>query len=219
MQPHCLTIHTSNCRPMHTTAQHTKPRAPLDARNPELSSRRRTHSSSHAPAVQSHKTIVLHFSNLFLQFSNTLKIGRGILEFYESLFEPYVPEPVRYKTVCSYNFPLYPRYGLYLNACTRGPGLVRNEERLGSFRTSQIKCSLGCTIILLNLWRRLHAESFLRKGVSSRDSRFFVKSFVATASMLCVALFDAWKRDEKRHFSSSLAEKILSSIPVLSLLD
>ena len=105
---------------MHTTAQYTKPSAPLDARNPELSSRRRTHSSSHAPAVQSHKTIVLHFSNLFLQFSNTLKIGRGILEFYESLFEPYVPEPVRYKTVCSYNFPLYPRYGLYLNACTRG---------------------------------------------------------------------------------------------------
>ena len=81
--------------------------------------------------------------------------------------------------------------------CLRSDSELPNEERLGSFRTSQIKCSLGCTIILLNLWRRLHAESFLRKGVSSRDSRIFVKSFVAAASMLCVALFYAWKRDEK----------------------
>ena len=49
--PHYLTIHTSNCRPMHTTAQYTKPRATLDARNPELSTYQRTHFSSHAHAV------------------------------------------------------------------------------------------------------------------------------------------------------------------------
>ena len=35
-----------NCRPMHTTAQHTKSRATLDARNPGLSTYQRTRFSS-----------------------------------------------------------------------------------------------------------------------------------------------------------------------------